>query len=474
MSTVGRIARNSAFLLGSRVATKIISFFTLLLLARYLGPTDFGKFSFVFAFIYFFAFIPDLGIHNILVRDAAKEQKIAGKLIGNATIIKSLLSTIAIFLSFIVINLMDYPASTKNALYVASLGLLVSSISAYGIIYEVKLRMEYSLIFSIVGRFSLLIFVMFGTLKSLTLLFFVFGSVVADFVHNFLMVAFSKKLVKVDFKLDYSMVGNILHEALPIAVASVFIMIYFKVDILMLSYFKSDVDVGFYSAAYRLTEALLFIPSIYMTSMFPLMSKHFGKSLDLFCHIYIKSFRYLFASGLLIAVIISFIAEPIILNLYGKEYISSIIVLQILIWATAIMFINILQSFTYISSGNQKIIAKITAFGALLNVGLNLMLIPLYSYAGAAIATVVTEFVVMIFGMYWIKNNIVNKTLFKEIFYPFVGACFVSVFFNIFIHHINIIFLCILSVLIFIGVLYQTGWIDSDDKKLLKKLIESL
>ncbi|WP_048043606.1 oligosaccharide flippase family protein, partial [Methanosarcina mazei] len=145
MSTVKRIVKNSGFLLVSRVVTKVISFFILLYIARYLGPADFGKYSFAFAFIYFFSFIPDLGIHQILVREAAKDQKIMDKLIGNATIVKSFLSVLAFLLCCLVISITDYPSSTKNAVYIAALGLLATSISGFGVVYEVKLRMDYSI-----------------------------------------------------------------------------------------------------------------------------------------------------------------------------------------------------------------------------------------------------------------------------------------------------------------------------------------
>ena len=67
----------------------------MLYIARHLGPEDYGIFSFAFAFIYFFSFIPDMGVHQILVREAAKEPGKAGKLIGNGTIIKFFLPPLA-------------------------------------------------------------------------------------------------------------------------------------------------------------------------------------------------------------------------------------------------------------------------------------------------------------------------------------------------------------------------------------------
>ena len=99
MQTIKDIVRNSGFLLLSGVATNILSFFALLYIARYLGPENYGLYTFVFAFIYFFTFIPDMGVHQILVREAAKEPEKAGKLIGNGVIMQISLSLVALFLA---------------------------------------------------------------------------------------------------------------------------------------------------------------------------------------------------------------------------------------------------------------------------------------------------------------------------------------------------------------------------------------
>lgn len=471
MSIANRVMKNSGFLLISRVITKVISFFILLYIARYLGPSDFGKYSFAFAFIYFFSFIPDLGIHQILVREAAKDEKTMDKLIGNATIIKSILSIFAFLLCCLAISITDYPSSTKNAVYIAALGLLVTSISGFGIVYEVKLRMDYSILFSITSRVFFLLSVLYLIRYNPNLYLFVGVSVAADFIHNILMTIFSKHFVIPKFKIEYNLVKKIMLEALPIAVSTVFIMIYFRIDMVMLSFLTNDTDVGFYSAAYRLTEALTFIPSVLMVSIYPIMSRYFSEGNKIFDYIYTKSFKILFAVGLLIGIVITLLSEKIILGIYGLEYYGSVIALQLLIWATSIMFVNHLLSSTYIASGNQKIMAKISAIAAILNVGLNLFLIPSYSYIGASIATLFTEFIVMIYGIYWINKNIIHIGLFKEVTYPLISVCIVFIFLIVSKNYVDIISLTLMSILIFTGILYVTGWIDSDDIMLFKKII---
>lgn len=471
MSTAKRIVKNSGFMFFSGIITKVISFFILLIIARYLGPADFGIYSFVFSFMYFFSFVPDLGIHQILVREAAKDQKKMDVLIGNATIVKLVLSVVSLFFCCLIISFTDYPPSTKNILYMASLGLLAVSFGGFGIVYEVKLRMDYDLFFSVTDRLVFLISVLYLIQHNANLYFFVAIAVAIDFLHAILMTIFSKRFVTPKFKIDYNLIRKILKESLPIAISTVFVMIYFRIDTIMLSFLTNDVDVGFYSAAYRITEAFTFMPSVLMVSVFPMMSKYFNEKNNAFDYIYKMSFKLLFASGLLLATIITFLSDKIILLMYGSEFYGSIVALQVLIWATSVMFVNQLLSSTYIASGNQNIMVKLSALAALLNVGLNFILIPICSYTGASIATLVTELVLMIYGIYWISKSIVHKNLYKEIIYPLIGVCIISAFMIISRNYADIVTLSILSTLIFAAILYFTGWVDSDDKELLKKVI---
>jgi O-antigen/teichoic acid export membrane protein len=471
MQTIKDIVRNSGFLFLSGVATNILSFFALLYIARYLGPENYGLYTFVFAFIYFFSFIPDMGVHQILVREAAKEPEKAGKLIGNGVIMQISLSLVALFLAIVLINIINFPQSTRNALYVASLGLLISGIGAYGIIYEAKLRMEYSLLFNLANRAVLLLLIFLAISNHWGLNFLILASVSATLTHNLLMMLFAKKLVKVSFDIDIPLMKQLLKEAIPIAIASVFTIIYFRIDIVMLSFLRGDTEVGFYSAAYRLTDALVFLPTVLTTSTFPLMSKYYKDSVDSFNFAYTRTFKYLFATGLLIAILVTFASDKIIHIVYGPEYQSSAIALQILIWTTAIMFITTLIGTTCISSGNQQIVSQRAIIAALLNVILNLILIPWIGYTGAAIATVLSTFVAMMFGLFWINKNLLHENLFKEAISPIIAASAITLLIILLRPHVDIFLLCFVSVPVYAAILYITGWIDSIDKNLFFRLI---
>jgi len=473
MSTVKNIAKNTGFLLIGRIATKIISLFTVIYIVRYLGDAGYGRYAFAFAFVSFFTIIANFGIHSILVREIARSPQNAKKMLGNATIISFILSIISLIIAIFVIRIINYPAETEKIVQIAAVGLLIYSLSPFGVIYEVNLKMKYSVLFGLLSRLFMLSAVILTVSYDLGITWLVAATVASDALHGTLMMIFSKRFIWPEFKIDINMCKFLLKEAYPLALASVFIIIYFRIDVVMLSLMDSDAAVGTYSAAYRLTEALIFIPSTFMVSMFPLMSRYFNESKENLVFAYMKSFKYLFIIAAPLAVGITFFAYQIILLLYGDQFSESIGVLQILIWAIALIFINYSLAQFLVSTNRQKITTFSTAICALLNVALNLILIPHLSYQGAAIATVVTELVSMCIMIYYLPQYVSKLKLIYEIRAPFIATSFMFIFLLFTYDHFNSLFVVVISTMVYFISIYIFGGIDKDDKRLLSKLIYS-
>jgi len=473
MTIIKKIAKNSGSLLLGRVFTKIITLFVVIYMVRYLGDADYGRYAFVFAFISFFTIISDFGMHSILVREIARSPHIAKKLLGNATIVSSFFSIVAFMTAVLAIYLMDYPIETKKLVWLASIELLLHAMLPFGVIYEVNLKMKYSVIFGVVNRVFLLIAVLAIVFYDLGLSLLVIVTVVSEALHNVLMVIFSRRFIWPDFSLDTDMCKLLLKESLPLALSSVFIIIYFKIDVIMLSMMKGDAAVGIYSASYRLTEAFIFIPSTLMVSMFPLMSRYFEKSKETFVFAYLKSFKYLFSIALPLAVGITFFADEIILLLYEVQFFDSIKVLQILIWATAIIFINLSLGQLLVSMNKQNITTISTAICALINVALNLILIPYFSYNGAAIATVITEFTCTCIMLYYLPDMVDLRKLLHSVRVPVFVTGLLFIFMHLANAVLNDLFIVILSLPLYLVLMYIFGGIDDDDKIILSKLVRN-
>ncbi|MBE3114353.1 MAG: flippase, partial [Actinobacteria bacterium] len=393
MNTVQRIAKNSLVLLASNIISNILGFFYVMYIARYLGAEGFGILSFVLAFTGIFSVFSDLGLSPLTVREVARDRSLVGKYLGNITVIKIILVIITFGLIAITINLLGYPKQTIIVVYFLALSVIFSSFSnIFNSIFQAYEKMEYQSIEQILSSILMLSGALFAISHGFSVIGFAFIYFLVRAValgYSFAVYTWKFSLPKLE--LDWSFWKPTIKEALPFFLSAVVDIIAFKIDIIMLSMMKGDMVVGWYSAAYRLIEALMFIPATFAGAIYPVLSNFYVSSQESLKLIYKKSFKYLFIVGLPIAVGTTILAHKIILFIYKSGFTHSIIALQILIWTIPIIFLTYMFGTMLASINKQDLTLKILLLSMSLNVVMNLILIPRYSYIGASIATVITE-----------------------------------------------------------------------------------
>lgn len=471
MNTVQRVARNTGIILVGDLIFRLISLVVIVYLARYLGTAEFGKYSFVFAYIAFFGVITDLGLQSILVREMSRDLSTTPKLIGNAYFIRLILTVFAVVLSIIVITFMTYPVDTTTYVYIAAFSLLFISFSGfYATIFQANLKMEYreiaKLAFKIISA-TLIIWIILshGTLMQvmMVLLF-------SEMVKTLLSYIFSRKFVRPRFEIDFGLWRYLFKEALPIALAGVIFTIYFRIDVVMLSMMQGDAPVGIYSAAYKLSEPLSLIPIALLTSMFPIMSASFKTSNEKLIRIYRLCVRYLFIIILPIAIGTTILADKIIFLIYGAEFSGSASVLKILIWTLVFTSAGYVLTNLLVSIGKQKLYTLSMVLCATATVTLNFILIPIMSYNGAAIATVATSAVLFIASYYFVSKHLqlppVRKTVIKSVISGLIMGAFVYYFVDI-----NIVLLILLAALVYLIALLALRTFSGEDWDIVKRIV---
>ena len=390
METVRRVARNTGVIIAGQIINRLLGLVMVIFLARYLGASNFGIYSFVFAYLGFFGIIMDLGIGSILVREISRDRAKADRLIGNAIIMRIILSLFALGLACLIISFLKYPFDTKLLVYVASLSFLLSFGGLYGLMFQVNLRMEYPTsvnIFSGLLKLALFLYLIF--LKA-PLLWFIIAGIIISLPGFFIILRLSRRFVRPRFEIDFGIWKNLLKESWPIALTATFIMIYTRIDQLMLFQMKGAQAVGHYSAAVRLPESLAILPAAFMTSVFPLMSRYFKTSKGALIRVYTLSFKYMLMLIIPIAVGTTLLSKPIIFLIYGERFLPSVSALSVLIWSEIFVFFGIVHNQTLISTNKQRLDFIFTSTAAVINVVLNLILIPRYGIVGAAIATAIS------------------------------------------------------------------------------------
>lgn len=389
MSHARTLARNTAFLLVATLFTNLAAFVWNVYLARYLGTAGFGILSTALALTGIFSILADLGIGTYITREIARNPAGAGDLVAAGLGNRIILSCI-VFVLILLFPLTGLYSGTAAAVivFIAGYMLLGSFSSFFNSIFQGFQRMEYQTVWNILNS----LFILVGVLAVVWL----GGSVVQVAVAYLIAAALSLVYSAATFTRRFFTPGlsfsrDMIREAIPFGITSVFSLIYFWIDSVMLSLMKGDVSVGLYNAPYRLLTVISSLYGVYLTAVFPVMSRFHVESEDSLRFTYMRSLKYLIIIAVPLIFTVFTLAGPLIELIFSAKYLESVPALRVLIIATAFMFINGVSSSLLGSANRQITVTRITGVAALFNVTLNLALIPRFDFMGASAATVMTE-----------------------------------------------------------------------------------
>jgi O-antigen/teichoic acid export membrane protein len=193
----------------------------------------------------------------------------------------------------------------------------------------------------------------------------------------------------------------LLREAAPLGALSVLVLLYFRIDTILLSLLAGQSAVAEYGAVYRISEALMIVATAIASTTLPTLSAGFRRSRDAASHTYQQCLRISTAITAT-AVGIGLVAPDTVMSLlYGEKYRDTGLFLTLMLLSAVVMAINVIQASALIALDGQSLIAKVAVVNLVVNVGLNVLLIPTFGVLGACISTLVTESI----------NSIVQFTL---------------------------------------------------------------
>ena len=397
MSRARKIAKNTSFLLVSQIISYILAFFYMIYIASYLGADGFGILSFAIAFTGIFSILADLGLNTLAVREIARDKSLTDKYFSNAVLMKIILSIFAFGLMAVIINLFGYPQESVNVVYFVALSSILTTFSGiFNSIFQAHEKMEYQSIGQIINNVLMFVGVFIAIYYGFNVLgfaFIFFISSAISFIYIFLVYIWRFPPHKI--QINWSFWRPTIKEALPFGLTGISGMIYTYIDSVMLSLFQGNEVVGWYNASYRLILALLYIPITINTTLFPSMSQFHISSQDSLRLITERYFKLMVITGIPLGAAVTILADNIIILVFGYGYLPSIIALQILIWTTVFTFIGAAFVRLLEATNKQLIVTKISAVCVVVNILLNLVLIPKFSYVGASISTLITEIVLV-------------------------------------------------------------------------------
>ena len=274
------------------------------------------------------------------------------------------------------------------------------------------------------------------------------------------------------FEFDFKFWKTTAIKSIPFGLSIFFYTVYFSIDVVMIQFLAGDYATGIYNSAYKIVSVFAAFYVIYQYVIFPLMSKLYAENTDMLKLSFIESFKYSLLILLPLSIGVYFYSPYIIDLIYSSEYALASSVMQILIWTVVFLFINGVASSLLNSIGKELSVTKIYLVAAVFNIVLNYMMIPIYSYNGAAITTVLSEILIFVLMMYSI-----SKTEYKAD-WSLINTCakliISGIILAVVLYWINVsIWLAIpIGLVVYLVALVLTRSIDDTDKYIIKEILK--
>lgn len=406
MPSARLFAKNSLVVISATLITKMLSLVFVAAAARYLGTEGYGRYAFIFAVASLLSVLDSFGLDPVVVREVAAHRTRAGAVLSAACAIRFVVGAASLGIVAMLNALLSKPVYVEVGLWMVGASLVVDAVSAsVKAVITAYEKMEltaavdvgYRALFVLAGLAIIHWDLGFIPLVSCAL-------VASLFTLGLSLLLYRHAIGSFAWRVDRTHVGALWRQGIPFALTGLLVALYFRLDVVMLSVMRGDQEVGWYSAAYSVSESLLLISSAVNTAIFPIFSRMAQETPNSLRRAYALAFKTLLAVGVPVAVCVAVLSQKITLLIFGGSFFNAAAALQILVVVAVVVFCNSLMGFLLYALHHEQIMLKLTLAMLAFNVIANLMVIPTYGFVGAAAVRLCTECL-----GFWIAFSVVSK-----------------------------------------------------------------
>lgn len=401
-----RTIQNAAWIIGCRIVQAVFGLVVTMISARYLGPSGYGLINYAASLVAFFVPIMQLGLNATLVQEIVNAPEREGETMGTAlamTFVSSIACVLGIGAFSALTNRGEMETVLVCVLY--SLLLICQSIEMIQYWFQAKLLSKYTAVavlaaYILVSAYRITLLITRGSIYwyavSQAIDFAMIAAALLFYYHRL-----SPQKLKISMKRACEMLGRSKHYI----ISGMMVTIFAQTDRIMLKLMIDEAAVGYYSAATTCAGLSAFVFVAIIDSARPTILNGREAAEGVFHHRMKLLFAIIIGLAMLQSVVLTASAELVIGILYGSEYGPSVDALQIIVWYTTFSYLGAVRDIWILAEDKQKYLWIINLSGALVNVVLNALLIPIYGINGAAAASLITQiFTNVIMG--WIMKPI--------------------------------------------------------------------
>ncbi len=403
------VLKNSFWLFLGQGLSKLFKFFLVMAAARILGPTDFGAFNYLFSIVSLFFIFSDWGVSSLVIRDYQNETVDKDKYVRSAFGLKIILAAAA-FLAVLISLLFFQSPVFKAGLILLAIFLVISNLRDFIIyIFRAFQKMEKEFWLVLAENFSLLII-------GVTLLL-IYKNIVSLSLAYVFSIVISLSLAFILFKRYFSYlkpewgrkeIKSFLANGAPIMFYGLLSFIFFATDQIILGKLRGTTEVGYYSIVTKIIILANMVPGLLMTALFPYLASQ-AANVKKVMMIFKKVSLGLVVLGVAAAAF-GAVSAPIIPLIVGSQYAPSVGLFRFFVWIIVFMFPLNLFDYILFTYNKQWLNFWFTAACAIVNIVLNFLLIPFYGMIGAAVASMIAQFLNFVISWY-LSRRVLNNAL---------------------------------------------------------------
>lgn len=387
-----KVVKNAGWIIGGKVTNKLLAFVVGIFAARYLGPSNYGLINYAAAYATFFASLCTLGINSVIVKNFVDHPQQEGETIGTTLVLRALSSLLSALTIVGIVSIVDRGERlTVVVVALYSVGLVFQVFDTLNYWFQARLQSKYSALAELISYAAMSVYKIVLLIRGKSVEWFAVASALEYTVLAVLLLAAYFKNGGTKFSCSMAKAKELLKSSGSFIIAGLMISVYACTDKLMLKQMLGPDAVGHYALAVSVSTAWAFVLSAVIDSLYPEIVQSFQTDRLRYERKNRQLYAIVFYVSVLVSALICVIARPFVAIIYGETYLPAVVPLRIVVWYTAFSYLGVARNAWIVCENRQKYLKYLYVSAAVLNVLLNLVLIPRSGASGAAAASLITQ-----------------------------------------------------------------------------------
>lgn len=410
--------KNASWIIGEQIFQMVLSLVVGILSARYLGPSNYGSLNYTASFVSFFSAIATLGMEGVVIKKMIANPDKEGEYLGSCILyrfISSFLSSIAILIIIAILN----PGDTTK-LVLAALQTIQLIFQAFYILnawFQRYLNSKYISMAKMVACVIVYSYKVYLLVTAKSIEWFAFSNSLSYIIIGIVLYLFYKKEKGQILKINFKAGNDVLKDSYHFIISGLMVAIYGQIDKIMIGKMMTDADVGYYTTAAALCAMWIFVPNAIINSFRPTIMEYKEKNME---KEYLKKLKQLYSFLIWLCIFVSVCVFALggiaIKILYGSPYLPASAPLKILIWSELFSVMGTARGIWILCENKNRYVKYYLCIGAVVNIVLNAVMIPLCGVEGAAFATLITQIVTCVIAPMFYKETRTHSKILMEAF----------------------------------------------------------